>query len=155
MSNSFLNIIQSEKPVLVDFYAEWCGPCKMMAPILQDVKEAMGDAVTIIKIDVDKHPQLSQQLQIQGVPTLMVFQKGQPMWRQNNYSRYFSNSSTLKLDDGCTEAILCLPLVYITLHLGCLLQYLVYFIFKHPLSKPVDNHHSLLLMSNGKAKILL
>lgn len=83
MSNSFLNIIQSEKPVLVDFYAEWCGPCKMMAPILQEVKDALGDEVTIIKIDVDKHQQLSQQLQIQGVPTLMIFQKGKPKWRQS------------------------------------------------------------------------
>lgn len=83
MSNSFLDIIKSEKPVLVDFYADWCGPCKIMAPILQDVKKAMGDNVVIIKIDVDKHQQLSQQLQIQGIPTLMIFQKGEAKWRQS------------------------------------------------------------------------
>jgi thioredoxin 1 len=80
--NSFANVIQSEKPVLVDFFAEWCGPCKMMPPILKEVKEALGDQVTIIKVDVDKNQQAAMAYQVQSVPTLMVFQQGQVKWRQ-------------------------------------------------------------------------
>lgn len=80
---TFQEIIQSEKPVLVDFFAEWCGPCKMMAPILKNVKESVGSSVTIIKVDVDKNPEAARQFGIQGVPTLMVFQKGQVKWRQS------------------------------------------------------------------------
>lgn len=80
---SFSEIIQSEKPVLVDFFATWCGPCKMMTPILHEVKTAMGHDVTVIKIDVDKNPEISSQFQIQGVPTLMVFKKGELKWRQS------------------------------------------------------------------------
>lgn len=81
--SSFQDLIQSEKPVLVDFFAEWCGPCKMMAPILKEVKEHLGDAVTIVKVDVDKNPAATSQFQIQGVPTLMIFQEGQVKWRQS------------------------------------------------------------------------
>jgi thioredoxin 1 len=80
--STFAELISSDKPVLVDFFAEWCGPCKMMTPILKEVKTAMGDDVTIIKVDVDKNPQAADAFQVQGVPTLIIFQKGKIKWRQ-------------------------------------------------------------------------
>jgi thioredoxin 1 len=79
---SFSDLTKSEKPTLVDFHAEWCGPCHMMKPILEKLKEEMGDGIRIIKIDIDKNPALANQFNVRSVPTLAVFKSGQMKWMQ-------------------------------------------------------------------------
>ncbi len=83
MNTSFKNIIQSERPVLIDFFATWCGPCKMLAPVLKEVKDSLGERITILKIDVDKNQELSSKYQVRGVPTMILFQNGKQLWRQS------------------------------------------------------------------------
>jgi thioredoxin 1 len=81
--STFNQIIQSETPVLVDFFATWCGPCQMLSPILKQVKDSLGSKVSIIKIDVDKNQPIASQFQVRGVPTLILFQNGKQLWRQS------------------------------------------------------------------------
>jgi len=80
---TFGEMINSEKPVLVDFFAEWCGPCKMMAPVLRQVKDAVQDSASIIKVDIDKNQQTAAVYNVSAVPTLLIFKKGQVIWRQS------------------------------------------------------------------------
>ena len=82
-ANKFQQLINGDKPVLVDFSAEWCGPCKMMPPILKEVKNSVGDSVTIIKVDIDISPQTAATYKIQSVPTLVLFKQGEIKWRQS------------------------------------------------------------------------
>ena len=83
MKTTFGNLTESATPVLIDFYATWCGPCQTLAPILEDVKKDLGEKVKIIKVDVDKNQALAQKFQVRGVPTLMLFKNGKQLWRQS------------------------------------------------------------------------
>lgn len=83
MKGTFESIINSSQPVLIDFYAEWCGPCKAQSPILKEIASELGEKVKVIKIDVDKNPEIAMKYRIQGVPTLMVFKNGQQVFRQS------------------------------------------------------------------------
>ncbi len=78
---SFSDLINSPKPVIIDFYADWCGPCKVFHPILDELKEEMGAKIRVIKIDVDKNQALSSKLQVRSIPTVMIFQNGEAKWR--------------------------------------------------------------------------
>ena len=82
MSN-FLELINKDNPVLIDFFAEWCGPCKILSPILKDVKKELGESISILKIDVDKNQELAAKYQVRGVPTMMIFKNGKQLWRQS------------------------------------------------------------------------
>ena len=83
MKDNFKRVINSEIPVLVDFYADWCGPCKVLAPVLKEVKDELGDNIRIVKIDVDKNEKLARRYQVKGIPTMMLFKSGKQLWRQS------------------------------------------------------------------------
>ena len=78
---SFKELIESDEPVLIDFYADWCGPCKVLSPIIQEVKNDIGEKIKVVKIDVDANQQISEKLNIMSIPTIMIFQKGELKWR--------------------------------------------------------------------------
>ena len=82
MSN-FSELVNGDQPVLIDFYADWCGPCKMLAPILKEVKQVVGEDLKIVKIDVDRNQQAASAFQVRGVPTMILFKEGKPVWRQS------------------------------------------------------------------------
>ena len=95
MKSSFGDIINSEKPVLLDFHADWCGPCKILSPILKQVKNELGDSIKIVKIDVDKNQSLAEKYQVRGVPTMILFKKGRLLWRQSGVLQKHEIISTI------------------------------------------------------------
>jgi len=84
---TFTELVNQNKPVLIDFYADWCGPCKIMSPILEDLKSELGEEINIVKIDVDKNLSIATKFLVRSVPTLMLFQAGKMLWRQSGVVR--------------------------------------------------------------------
>ena len=98
MSTTFSTIIHADQTVLVDFFATWCGPCKVLGPILKEVKDQLGEQIKIVKIDVDKKQQLANQYQVRGVPTMILFQNGNQVWRQSGLVQKNDLLSILKIE---------------------------------------------------------
>ncbi|GAB1453979.1 thioredoxin [Draconibacterium sp.] len=96
MNERFLNIINSDKPVLVDFFADWCEPCKQMAPILKDVKSELKENVRILKVNVDKNPVIATKYQIRSIPTVIIFKNGEPQWKGVGVKPAFELKSILR-----------------------------------------------------------
>lgn len=96
--SEFKKMIAEDKPTLVDFFATWCGPCKMQSPILEQLKQQVGDTANIIKIDVDRNPDLAAEYQIRSVPTIMVFRNGVQQWRASGLQQLEVLASQLKAD---------------------------------------------------------
>jgi thioredoxin 1 len=109
--NAFEQHISGDKPVVVDFFAEWCGPCKMMPPILKQVKETVGDKVTILKMDVDKNQEYAQRWGIQSIPTLMIFQKGEIIWRKAGVTQAKGDFGEVEGGGGVRDPILIFDMV--------------------------------------------